>query len=589
VEIVSKMDPSGNHKYLTFLLEWIKHATLMMGSGLPMMAVIDPTSFLADSRIDNVLDSLEHNIKVYHEKQNIPDTFRHKDLNDYFRKGNKGSWPIDFLEDVRGASNKISASQAKKLKKQGIKLYEDNKWLVIVPLSHQASCFYGAETKWCTATKDKDSYYNQYKKNGELYYVINKKSDKSNPYHKMALNFTLNDVELYNAPDTLSKLTALVDEGVPKEALLKIVENASEKNLHLKRFINLLGIEEASPMLYKKYKDDPVMLLSSLGFDSIEKMMGETKAQRWLMKNIKNGSLNIEGTGGDMSDFVKSHPLVATIISMKTGEYIPDVALIQGAEQAHNLKPAETKKVRDWAFNQLKERDLLNDVIKEGDKYYVHTDLESVGDLFGNERNFALALMGEDWPDMYDSYGGWAPDTQEMWDDFLDGRSKQEIRQYLYNEYGSDYEEMDFMKMDGDDVVNFIDDTATDMYDSIVDTYHQANQEAKTSIMIQYAFDELADAFGAEAQRHYQNEDNMFKFPIQPDTMWSTLNEFTLDLDWSYTSGAIDETEYVDIMVSLMDSDFMGWLDIDKDPDADDEEILNAGFNEIFIDHYVFH
>ena len=81
----------------------------------------------------------------------------------------------------------------------------------------------------------------------------------------------------------------------------------------------------------------------------------------------------------------------------------------------------------------------------------------------------------------------------------------------------------------------------------------------------------------------------MFKFPIQPDTMWSTLNEFTLDLDWSYTSGAIDETEYVDIMVSLMDSNNEGWLDIDKDPDADDEEILNAGFNEIFIDNSIFH
>ena len=577
------MDPSGNHKYLTFLLEWLKHATTMMGSGLPMMATIDPASFLDDSRIDQVLDSLRDNIKVYHEKQKIPNIFRHKDLNDYFRTGSKTSWPLDFLEDVRVARNKISASQAKKLKKEGIKIYEDNKWVVVIPLSHEASCYYGAETKWCTATKDQDSYYNQYKKNGELYYVINKKSDKSNKFHKMALNFTANDVELYNAPDHLSKLTALADEGVPKEALLKIVDNASEKNLHLQRFINLLDLEEASPMLYKKYKDNPLGLISSLGFESIEKMMGEDKALRWLMRSIKDGSLDIAGTGGDMSDFVRQNPLAATLISMRTGEYIPDVAIIQGAEQARTLKAGEAKKVREWAFAQLHQRDLLGDIIKEGDKYYIHTGVDEVAELFSN-RDFALELMSEDWPDFHHDYRGWAPDPNEMWDDFLDERSKRDVREYLHSNYGPDYEELDFMNMDDDDIVSFIEDVAQDIYDDMGGAYHMAQEDARVVMMIEDAFAEVADLFGAETQRWYHNEDNMFKYPLQPDTMWSTLNDYSQDVDWSYSSGAIDETEYVDVIASLMDADQVEKLSIDQEVYPDDEEILDAGFNELFID-----
>jgi hypothetical protein len=55
-------------------------------------------------------------------------------------------------------------------------LYETDEWLVVKPLSYQASLKYGASTKWCTASKDNAEYYFRYSKQGILIYSINKKT-----------------------------------------------------------------------------------------------------------------------------------------------------------------------------------------------------------------------------------------------------------------------------------------------------------------------------------------------------------------------------------------------------------------------------
>jgi len=68
------------------------------------------------------------------------------------------------------------------------KIYEDNRFVVVVPKTHTASCYYGAGTKWCTASKDSKSHFSTYKGSGELYYIIDKTLPTSNPYYKVALN-----------------------------------------------------------------------------------------------------------------------------------------------------------------------------------------------------------------------------------------------------------------------------------------------------------------------------------------------------------------------------------------------------------------
>ena len=68
------------------------------------------------------------------------------------------------------------------------RIYEDNRFVVVVPKTHKSSCYYGAGTKWCTASKDTDSHFSNYKSGGELYYIIDKTLPTSSPYYKVALN-----------------------------------------------------------------------------------------------------------------------------------------------------------------------------------------------------------------------------------------------------------------------------------------------------------------------------------------------------------------------------------------------------------------
>jgi hypothetical protein len=53
-----------------------------------------------------------------------------------------------------------------------IKVYEDDKILVVVPLTHIASCKYGAKTPWCVAVPSNDEHFNEYSENGILFYFI---------------------------------------------------------------------------------------------------------------------------------------------------------------------------------------------------------------------------------------------------------------------------------------------------------------------------------------------------------------------------------------------------------------------------------
>lgn len=62
----------------------------------------------------------------------------------------------------------------KEMEKQVMKLYDNDEWLIIKPLSFLASKKYGANTKWCTTQENNPEYYLKFSRRGILIYVINK-------------------------------------------------------------------------------------------------------------------------------------------------------------------------------------------------------------------------------------------------------------------------------------------------------------------------------------------------------------------------------------------------------------------------------
>ena len=62
------------------------------------------------------------------------------------------------------------------------KVYEDERWLVVIPHTEEASCLYGANTQWCTAAR-KDNAFKEYNENGYLYINIDKKNNCKYQFH----------------------------------------------------------------------------------------------------------------------------------------------------------------------------------------------------------------------------------------------------------------------------------------------------------------------------------------------------------------------------------------------------------------------
>ena len=116
-------------------------------------------------------------IGFFHENQQ---RFQRKDINGYKNL-------IDLEEYIVLVKSEIRTSELKKAaKNEKDIIYKDDRWLVISPKSHIASCAYGAGTKWCITTKDNDSYWKQYSKNASFFFIIDKSKSDGHRLSKVA-------------------------------------------------------------------------------------------------------------------------------------------------------------------------------------------------------------------------------------------------------------------------------------------------------------------------------------------------------------------------------------------------------------------
>jgi hypothetical protein len=109
------------------------------------------------------------------------------------------SYNIDSLGYLTQALSMISSKREKEreAKKEAERVFEDGDVIGIRAITHNASCYYGSGTRWCTAGQQPD-YFNKYTRDGKLYYFI----DKSNRRQKIALYIKDGDPTVYDAADT---------------------------------------------------------------------------------------------------------------------------------------------------------------------------------------------------------------------------------------------------------------------------------------------------------------------------------------------------------------------------------------------------
>ena len=68
-------------------------------------------------------------------------------------------------------------------KNEYLKLHEDSDVVLVIPMSHLASCKYGANTKWCTTNRNDDEMFDEHYVSGVLGYIIIKNKELAEKLH----------------------------------------------------------------------------------------------------------------------------------------------------------------------------------------------------------------------------------------------------------------------------------------------------------------------------------------------------------------------------------------------------------------------
>ena len=107
-----------------------------------------------------------------------------KDINKYKNLPELFSAIEEYAENDDDDNVYSKGDEERKIKNdESTKMFENDNWLVVIPKTHRAACYYGNNTQWCTASKDDDGYFNQYSDEGPLYINIDKTKNEKYQFH----------------------------------------------------------------------------------------------------------------------------------------------------------------------------------------------------------------------------------------------------------------------------------------------------------------------------------------------------------------------------------------------------------------------
>ena len=145
----------------------------------------------------------------------------------------------------------------KETAKQIKKIYEDDEWLSLRPLSLEASMKYGANTKWCTTTQS-GQYYARYSARGILIYNINKKTGYKVACFKNLDGAFDNEFSWWDVTD---KKIEVLDSEAPS-AVLEAIRNEI-KNTSVPNQLLMTKAESEKLELYKDGRSYDINAISN--------------------------------------------------------------------------------------------------------------------------------------------------------------------------------------------------------------------------------------------------------------------------------------------------------------------------------------
>ncbi|MCK5633331.1 hypothetical protein KAH94_06250, partial [bacterium] len=170
------------------------------------------------------IDNVKHYIKLFvKHKKELPK----KDINQYKIYQDLQD-DVDALTQQQRSSEKIKELTLSKMKKKKEfeVFYKDSSIEVVIPKTEEASCFFGEDTRWCTADTTGRNAFEDYNRHGKLYIILPKKNSIKG---KMQFHFESDQFMDYRDRNIEFKE---LDKGLLSK-LQDIFKKLAEKNLFL--------------------------------------------------------------------------------------------------------------------------------------------------------------------------------------------------------------------------------------------------------------------------------------------------------------------------------------------------------------------
>lgn len=215
VDIVSRLCPDGKSKYVDTLLRLMKNDFDL--SRYSPKKLKEDISYFLNIPIEE-LDKLSHHEIVYlfgllhiFDTKNLQTFQMFCEYNERKLIPQNDVSTYKHFHEIKDVTKFVRIKeQEKEMEKEVRKLYEDETWLVLRPLSYRSSLKYGASTKWCTASSDSSGTWNSYSKDGILIYTINKKTD-----YKLAVYYKLTNDSKITYWNTIDKSIDVSEIEIP--------------------------------------------------------------------------------------------------------------------------------------------------------------------------------------------------------------------------------------------------------------------------------------------------------------------------------------------------------------------------------------
>lgn len=287
----------------------------------------------------------------------------------------------------------------REIKTQADKIYEDNDVLVVRPKSHAASCYYGANTKWCTTQKGNPGYFDKYFRDGNLYYFLNKKTGL-----KMALfrNEKERIMDVYNAEDRNVDLEELREQFPNQNDLIDELLGMGEFVKKLREFVrnqtSVRDLENSDGSILEIIPADPLgqsKIVFDFGDDdNFLKFLDLTDDDIWFFNVINSYYSDYEFMDSyTVDEDWKEGYIVYGDLNDENKEKLKKISEVILPSKEFNLNSDEYRQELSSVLSDLFEREtdnILSDYFVEKNREMTITARESMN----NELDKALESIG---------------------------------------------------------------------------------------------------------------------------------------------------------------------------------------------------